>query len=171
MSCGSFFTFCQLFLHDCKIRIFFEIFFQTITFSKTLWHKNGIKKKGRSFSNSVCHKNGDFFPFAISSFSSLFSQRIQNFFRIFAKNENAKKLASVLANRKRKTRKKSTYYYISTAVWRLRRKKECQRPFFRVSFFCVFRTSVSIPVLSNFLQFQFSSFLSFWSNCSKIDPP
>lgn len=40
-------------------------------------------------------------------------------------------------------------------------EKKCQRPFFRVSFFYVFRTSVSIPVLSNFLQFQFSSFLSF----------
>ena len=59
-------------------------------------HKNGIKKAGRSFSNYVCHKNRDFFPFRNSSFSSLYSQRIQNFFRIFAKNENAKKLASVV---------------------------------------------------------------------------
>ena len=97
---GRFSLFANFFVHDCKIRIFFEIFFQTITFSKTLWHKNGIKKKGRSFSNSVCHKNGDFFPFAISSFSSLFSQRIQNFFRIFAKNENAKKLASIATTRR-----------------------------------------------------------------------
>jgi len=73
----------------------------------------------------------------------------------------------VLTNCKRKTRKKIAYsYYISTAsVWRQRRRKKekkCQRPFFRVSFFYVFRTSVSIflfyPILSNFNSHPFYLF-------------